>query len=73
MLNPLNILSKFIKSSNQKSLEKLKSVVNNVNSLENEISNLKNEDFPKRTLLLKELSKILTLKFWISFLSDLPR
>ena len=54
MLNPLNILSKFIKSSNQKSLEKLKSVVKNVNSLENEISNLKNEEFPKRTLLLKE-------------------
>ena len=57
MLNPLNILSKFIKSSNQKSLEKLKSVVNNVNSLENEISNLKNEEFPKRTLLLKEKIK----------------
>ena len=54
MLNPLNILSKFIKSSNQKSLEKLKSIVKNVNSLENEISNLKNEEFPKRTLLLKE-------------------
>ena len=54
MLNPLNILSKFIKSSNQKSLEKLKSVVKNVNSLENEILNLKNEEFPKRTLLLKE-------------------
>ena len=54
MLNPLNILSKFIKSSNQKSLEKLKSIVNNVNYLENEISNLKNEEFPKRTILLKE-------------------
>ena len=54
MLNPLNILSKFIKSSNQKSLEKLKSIVKNVNSLENEISNLKNEEFPKRTLLLKD-------------------
>ena len=53
MLNPLNILSKFIKSSNQKSLEKLKSVVNNVNSLENEISNLKNEEFPKKDPFVK--------------------
>ena len=40
MLNPLKFISKFIKSSNQKTLDKLSLMVNKINSLENEISNL---------------------------------
>ena len=40
MLNPLKFLSKFIKSSNQKTLDKLSLMVNKINLLENEISNL---------------------------------
>ena len=40
MLNPLKFISKFIKSSNQKTLDKLSLMVNKINSLENEVSNL---------------------------------
>ena len=36
MFNPLNLISKFIKSSNQKELEKLKKIVKKVNNLEEE-------------------------------------
>ena len=37
MLNPLNYLSKFIKSSNQKELDRIAKIVEKVNSLENVI------------------------------------
>ncbi len=54
MLNPLNILSKFIKSNNQKKLDKLKSIVIRINELESTISLLKDEEFSKKTEILKE-------------------
>ena len=57
MLNPLKIISKFIRSSNQKSLDNLKSVVKKVNELENTVSKLEEEEFPKKTKLLKEKVK----------------
>ena len=57
MLNPLKIISKFIKSSNQKNLDSLKSVVKKVNELENTLSELKDDEFPKKTELLKERVK----------------
>ncbi len=53
MLNPLNILSKFIKSGNQRELNKLQSIVNEVNKLEENISKLNDNEFPKRTNDLK--------------------
>ena len=63
MLNPLKIISKFIKSDNQKNLEKLKIIVQKVNEIETEVSRLQDEEFPKRTLLLKNrLSKGENLK-----------
>ena len=37
MLNPLNFISKFIKSSNQKELERLNKIVKKVNSLEDNL------------------------------------
>ena len=37
MLNPLNFLSKFIKSSNQKELDRIDKIVEQVNSYEAEI------------------------------------
>ena len=40
MLNPLNILSKFIKSGNQRELDKLQNIVNKINKLEESISKL---------------------------------
>ena len=53
MLNPLKIISNIIKSSNQKNLDNLKSVVKKVNELENTLSELKDDEFPKKTELLK--------------------
>jgi len=53
MLNPLNFLSKFIKSSNQKELDKITKIVQKVNLFEDKIKILSNEDFPKKTIVLK--------------------
>ena len=53
MLNPLNFLSKLIKSSNQKELDRIGKIVEKVNSFEDKIKALSNEDFPKKTLELK--------------------
>ena len=55
MLNPLKILSKFIKSHNQKQLDKLQVILDKVNNLENEISKINDADFPKKTQELKEI------------------
>jgi len=54
MLNPLNFLSKFIKSSNQKELDRIAKIVEKVNSFEDKIKDLSNDDFPLRTLELKD-------------------
>ena len=54
MLNPLNFLSKFIKSSNQKELDRISNIVEKVNSFENKIKEIPNEDFPNKTKELKE-------------------
>ena len=66
MLNPLKIISKFIKSSNQKTLDKLSLMVNKINLLENEISNLDDVDFPAKTNFLinpYRMKVIANLKF----------
>jgi len=57
MFNPLNFISKFIKSSNQKELDRMGQIVNKINLLEKNIKNLKDEDFPKKTIELKEKIK----------------
>ena len=54
MLNPLNFLSKFIKSSNQKELEKIAKTVAIVNSFEDKVRQLSDLDFPKKTQAFKE-------------------
>ena len=59
MLNPLNFITKFIKSSNQKELDRLNKVVVHVNNKENELVNLTDEDFPKKT---KELQNKISQK-----------
>ena len=43
MLNPLSFISKFIKSSNQKELERLQKIVEEVNSHEENV--IKLQDF----------------------------
>jgi preprotein translocase subunit SecA len=57
MFNPLRFISKFIKSSNQKELDRISKIVNKINLLEESIKILKNEDFPKKTFELKERVK----------------
>jgi preprotein translocase subunit SecA len=57
MLNPLNFISKFIKSNNQKELDRISKIIEKVNSLESGIINIPDLDFPKRTLELKEKLK----------------
>ncbi|MDA7714002.1 preprotein translocase subunit SecA [Candidatus Pelagibacter sp.] len=54
MLNPLNFISKFIKSSNQKELDRIAKIVEKVNSFENIVKDIVNEDFPKKTIELKK-------------------
>ncbi len=49
MLNPLNFLSKFIKSSNQKELDKLKKTLDKINDLEEQTAKLENNSFPLKT------------------------
>lgn len=49
MLNPLNFLSKIIKSSNQKELDKLKKTAKKINDLEEEVIKLDDQSFPLKT------------------------
>ncbi len=49
MLNPLNILNKFIKSGNQKDLDRIGKLVKKINELEEKFINLKDESFPEQT------------------------
>ncbi|MDA9631293.1 preprotein translocase subunit SecA [Candidatus Pelagibacter sp.] len=57
MFNPLNIITKFIKSSNQKELDRIEKTVVKINSLEDDFINLDDLDFPKKTLQYKEQIK----------------
>jgi preprotein translocase subunit SecA len=57
MLNPLNFLLKFVKSGNQKELDRIASIVEKVNSFEGKIESIPDEGFPKKTLALKERLK----------------
>ena len=54
MLNPLGFISKFIKSSNQRELDRIAKIVSKINSLEEVFQKLQDSDFPKKTLELKE-------------------
>ena len=55
MLNPLNFLSKFIKSSNQKELDRINKIVDQVNSYEPIIKKIADKDFPEKTINLKKM------------------
>ena len=57
MLNPLTLLSKIFKSTNQKELDKLAKIVTKINSFEELVSKLKDSDFPKKTSSLKQRLK----------------
>ena len=57
MLNPLKLISKLIKSSNQKELDRISKIVQKINSLEEKFKNLNDADFPKKTLEFKQQIK----------------
>ena len=54
MLNPLTLISKIFKSSNQKELDKLAKILNKINKFEDSFSKLEDSEFSKKTLVLKE-------------------
>ncbi len=49
MFNPLNLITKFIKSSNQKELDRIGKIVEKINLYEENLKNLNDDDFPKKT------------------------
>ncbi|WP_440926016.1 preprotein translocase subunit SecA [Candidatus Pelagibacter sp.] len=49
MFNPLNLITKFIKSSNQKELDRIGKIVEKINLNEEDLINLNDDDFPKKT------------------------
>ncbi len=57
MISPFNFIKKFVKSSNQKELDRLQKIVNKVNSLEQNLKSLKDSDFPLKTQELKQKIK----------------
>ncbi len=57
MLNPLSFISKFIKSGNQKELDRIYKIVENINLLEKNFKNLNDKDFPSKTKEFKNRLK----------------
>ena len=57
MLNPLNLISKLIKSSNQKELDRIGKIVKKINSFEKDFIELSDEDFPEKTSEIKKKIK----------------
>ena len=57
MLNPINLISKIFKSSNQKELNNLAKIVAKINLLEEETAKLDDDDFINKTLELREKYK----------------
>jgi preprotein translocase subunit SecA len=57
MFNPLGFISKFIKSGNQRELDRISKIVSNINALEGEFKSLANEKFPTKTLGFKNRVK----------------
>jgi len=57
MINPFSFISKFIKSSNQKELDRISKIVSKINSLEENTKILKDTDFPQKTLEFKKSIK----------------
>ena len=54
MFNPFNFISKFVKSSNQKELDRIGKIVDQINLFEENIKKLNDEEFPKKTNEFKE-------------------
>ena len=57
MFNPLNLITKLIKTSNQKELARIQKIVDKINHFEKDIEKLEDKDFPKKTDNFIELIK----------------
>ncbi|WP_440678948.1 preprotein translocase subunit SecA [Candidatus Pelagibacter sp. HIMB1611] len=57
MFNPLNLITKFIKSSNQKELDRIGKIVEKINSHEKQFIKLSDTDFPEKTVEFKNQLK----------------
>ncbi len=57
MFNPLNLITKFIKSSNEKELDRIGKIVEKINLHEEDLKSLNDDDFPKKTNEFKNLIK----------------
>ena len=57
MFNPLNLISKLIKSPNEKELDRLRRILVKINELEPKFANLKDVDFPIKTSEFKKRIK----------------
>ena len=57
MLNPLKLISKFIRSGNQKELDRLQKITQQINSLEENTKKLKDNEFPDKTREFKDKLK----------------
>ncbi len=57
MFNPLGFISKFIKSGNQKELDRIAKIVENINKFEEKFKNLSDKDFPNKTSEFKNRIK----------------
>ena len=57
MFNPLSFLSKFTRSSNQRELDRIGEIVKKINLLESNIKDIKDSEFPNKTLEFKERLK----------------
>ena len=55
MLNPLGFISKFLKSSNQRELDRISKIVKKINDLEENAKKLSDSDFPKKTSEFKDI------------------
>jgi len=57
MFNPLNLITKLIKSSNQKELDRIGKIIEKINHNEEEFKNYSDSDFPKKTEEFKDQIK----------------
>ena len=67
MFNPLSFISKFIKSGNQKELDRIGKIILRVNSLEESVKSLKNEDIPSCECLKDTVLRF--LPYWENTIS----
>ena len=57
MFSSLNFITKFIKSHNQRELDRISKIVTKINSLEQSFKDISEEDFPKKTIEFKKQIK----------------